>query len=116
MKMTTKQAFCIGFLARCAEQGLTPRGVANKIQKAASLLSKKGGITDALSNVLRLGTALGIAVPVGIGGGAGYLLGKMQESPVDKESFQKKELLREYQRLARVAKQQTKLKRLRQRN
>jgi len=117
MPLTSREAFKVGFMLRCADEGLSPEEAQLRIEKAASALSKPvwGGVGDFLSGGLRGLTTLGTFLPIAGGALGGYLLAKGKEEPVDEEDVKRQELINEYKRLTRAARQQARLKLLRDR-
>jgi hypothetical protein len=107
--MTPEQAFKIGFLFRCAEQGLSQQETGALVKQAiatfrtkqasiekqailpAAILSALGGlgsgmmglggkVVGALPGLASTGGALAIGAPVLAGAGTGYLAAKMTQS------------------------------------
>ncbi len=95
---TPREAFKVGFLARCAEEGLTADEIAGRVKAAgdkfASLL---GGLGSAAGSVLSTGIPLAIAAPVALGGIAGYGLSRMTDiDDTDVKEIKNNELLDTY--------------------
>jgi hypothetical protein len=101
--MDSRQAFKIGFLARCAEEGLTGEQVRERLQKAASLL---GSLPD-------LATTAAVTLPVMAGAGLGYMAHRSAGRDVDEDDIRKRELIEELRHYARRARDQQKVKSLR---
>jgi len=108
--MNVKEAFKLGFLSRCADEGLTPDETRARIRDAHAYIKQAnpfGDAYDAFKGVVGSGlsTAAGIAKPLAIAGpplagaGVGYALAKANEEEVDPEEAKKQELLAEYQRV-----------------
>lgn len=113
--LTNRQAFKVGFLLRCADEGLSSEEVKNRIEKAAMLFekeadSKPGLLADAGKSALMAAIAVGAGLPIGAGLIGGTLAANLTSNPIDEEDVRKKELINEYKRLARKANQQTKLR------
>lgn len=113
--MSPKEAFKVGFMLRCADEGLAPGDVEDRIQKAAGLMQKQGIFDNALGHIGgALGTAgmMGLAAPIALGGLGGYFLNKTREANVDEEDVRTRELISELRTLAHRAKTQQKAKQL----
>ena len=113
--LSPREAFKVGFLRRCANEGLTTEETHARIKQANELI-KEAGIQDFLTrpyNTLwdviggvgkEVGTTaknlalLGaVGLPIGAGFGAGYGLSKLTDIDEDDvEEAKKKELIREY--------------------
>jgi hypothetical protein len=132
MSLTPEQAFKVGFLVRCADEGLTTEETAQRI-KSASLMEKvalPGILSGALSGVNStlgiLGKGLGFAgavapaaaitalgVPTLGGAGAGYLAAKATNPDTDElEHAKQDEIEGEYYRLAQEARRAAARKKL----
>lgn len=87
--LNEKEAFRLGFLARCAEEGLTGEQLQSRIKLAGD---KQAGVGT------WLGYLLGSAPAVGLAGGAalGYGAAKMMAPDVDEEDIKAKELAETY--------------------
>lgn len=105
--MTPQEAFKIGFLMRCAEEGLTPDQTAERIEKVAAAVKEgKAGdwipspstFTDPmkwLANKALWGT---LVVPPVVGGVGGYALATAGDDEYDIEEAKKEEELAAYYR------------------
>ena len=110
--MTAEESFRLGFLSRCLESGMTPAEVEECVEKVATALDlalgKSAGLIDTAGNLAGQGAnyaLIGAAgIPLALGAGAGYLAGLARNKPVDVDTIHKQELIREYRRLARQAK------------
>jgi hypothetical protein len=121
MDVTAKEAFRLGFLARCAEEGLTGEHLDARIKSAAEKQSWwwtipaagvaalaggsliRGGVHDAVSG---LGTAAGL-IPAGgllAGAGLGYGAAKMTEPNITDDDIKAQELADTYRIYAEKAK------------
>ncbi len=114
MDMTEKEAFRLGFVTRCAEEGLTGEQLAARIKSAAE---KKALIEYALPAAAVLGgaalmgpstsagVALGLpaAVGLGLGSGLGYGAAKVTEPPISDEDIKAQELADTYRLYAAKA-------------
>jgi len=89
--MDARTAFKLGFLTKCAEDGVSPEELQNRI-KAASFIESAGKAMFSLPGALMLG-----ALPVGFG--AGYVAADALSTPTESvEDVKRKELLEAYQR------------------
>lgn len=89
MDGTNKEAFRMGFLARCAEEGLTGEQLQSRIKSAAD---KQAGIGTWLGYIAGLPPAIGLA-----GGAAlGYGAAKLTAPDVDEDDIKAKELEETY--------------------
>jgi hypothetical protein len=87
--LDARAAYKLGFLTRCAEEGLSAQEVNSRIEKTAE------GILSRLTSLP--GAALIGAVPVGFG--AGYLLSDITAPPADTpEDIKYRELMAAYRR------------------
>lgn len=110
MPLSAKEAFKVGFLARCAAAGLTPgetlyavKAAADAFEKRAFLGSLLGKATDAAGGVAKglAGYAIPAAViaPPVLGGLGGYALAKATDvDDTDVEAIKNQELIDEYTR------------------
>jgi hypothetical protein len=95
MSDIAKDAFKVGFLTRCAEEGLTGAAIDARLE----LLEKaaEGGLAG---DLLDAGTTLAIGLPIGLGvlgGGAlGYGAAKMTEPVVSDDAIKAQELAHAY--------------------
>ena len=120
--MTEKEAFRIGFLLQCADEGLTPVETRERMIKAALLksgmleegmLKSAGGFWDWLGSLVQTGghligkaaepvigagkTAL-IVGPPALGAGGGYLLSQLNQDAYSEEDAKTDEELAEMYR------------------
>lgn len=109
--MTNEEAFKIGFLMRCAEEGLVPESVAARIKQAslhkdANVLTSwvtgagtaGAGIAKRfVGSLLNLGKLGLIAAPPLAGVAGGYTLAKATQDDFDTDEARKRELIAEYQ-------------------
>lgn len=119
MDVTAKEAFRLGFLARCAEEGLTGEHLNTRIKSAAEKQSwlplllglgaagayglASGGIAGVLNGA---GTVAGLVPAGGLLGGAalGYGAAKMTEPNITDEDIKSQELADTYRIYAEKAK------------
>jgi hypothetical protein len=105
--VTSREAFRAGFLARCVELGMSPDQVAAASSSAADLVShgvKEALFGDAVNTAMNFGLGMATLLPVGIGAAGGYALAKAKNEDVDVDDVKREELIREYRRLSREAK------------
>lgn len=108
--MTNEEAYKIGFLLRCAEEGLQPDQINQRIKQAAlqktaqgKLLSWLGGgankvLGGLLGAIMSTGKYGLIAGPPLAGAAGGYMLAKGRDDDFDPEEAKKRELIEEYHR------------------
>jgi hypothetical protein len=123
MPLTPEQAFKVGFLIRCADEGLTPEETAQRI-KSASLMEKVAlpfvPDLDTLAKLWGAGTQIGTAgaiaglgIPTLGGAAAGYGLAKATVPGAEQlEDAKQDEIEGEYYRLAQEARRNTARKKL----
>jgi hypothetical protein len=130
MPLTEKQAFKVGFLLRCADEGLTieetHRRVKTGLEKQATPLlgpvlgSAVSGGTQMIKGLLGMVPGLSqaglvglLGLPVAAGAGAGLAAAKMTSRGDDAlDEAKRDEVVGEYQRLAEEAKRKARAKRL----
>ena len=120
MPLTSKQAFKVGFLYRCAEEGLSKEATEQRVavsyeKQAIPLLGQAAGLTGYAARLLTLAPLLGIGA-AGLGGHlVGGGLGKLQAEatsgalpsdsvPEEVKRLRHAEILEEYARQTRDAK------------
>lgn len=106
--MTEKEAFKIGFLLKCAEEGLAVEQVESRIQQRASSIKKEavfGGIANLAGRGLSLaGTAVDKAfwpamlAPPLLGIAGAYGLSKAKDDTYDVDEAKKREEIAAYRR------------------
>lgn len=123
--LTSREAFKVGFLSRCVEEGVAPEDIGAVVEKTAAsldatvtsldkqagplsdLLRAPGALLDLAGRVA--GPAIGviggygvpaaIAAPLAAGAGAGYFAAKSSDvSDEDVEAIRMRELVEEYRR------------------
>lgn len=137
--MQTKEAFKLGFLARCVEEGLSPEQTHTLAKMAADQLEKQSispnplgwltgqvtapvkNITDAYKAVLDSASstvplaALAMAVPPALGGSAAWLANRATDTDAtDIEQVKQKELSDTYRRMAAQMNRQKQLRNYKQ--
>lgn len=106
MDLTEKEAFQLGFMYRCAEEGLTGERLLSRMQHF-----EKKAAGDALSTIgagLSNLVSLPILGAVTLGGLAGHVAGSAAEPAVDENDLKAKELIATYKAYAARAKSRRK--------
>lgn len=108
MPLDAQQAFKVGFLTRCVQDGLNPEQMLERVKQAQDMLEKRAF----LGSLLNLGGSVGkglasygipaaLAAPPILGGLGGYALAKATDvDDTDVEEIKNRELVAEYQRQA----------------
>lgn len=105
--MTPKEAFKIGFLYKCAEDGLTPEEVLQRVRttrimvKVAAIPGLDAAIQTGTTGVTTLFKALWPLLLFGppmTGLAAGYGLSQITDNTYDKDEIRKRELIAAYER------------------
>ena len=97
--MTDKEAFKIGFLMKCAEEGLTPSQVESRITDSVAIIKKaETNAWDVLKTVTGKAWPLALAAPWVAGGLGGYALSQAGDEMYSVEEAKKREELAEYYR------------------
>ena len=107
--MEPREAFKIGFLSRCVEEGLSQEKTAELIEKASGTL---GDLFDAAKGVVYPATAVALAAPPTLGGLAAYFNNKAVDTADegDIEQIKQRELIDSYRRMARQLKSSRKVR------
>ena len=113
--MHPREAFKIGFYARCVEEGLSPEDTRALVKSASDCFEKRaGGLKDLFDTAKGIGyPALGLAMaaPIALGGGAAYFTNKATDTDAtDIEEIKQKELLETYRRMAEQMQRQRKMR------
>jgi len=126
--MLPQEAFKLGFLARCVEEGLSPEQTHNLAKQAADCFSKQAFIdffrnplkatTDTAKSTIDLVKStvplamMGLAAPPAIGGLAAYLSNKATDVDDDAavEDVKKQELIDTYRRMSQQLNRQQQLR------
>ena len=107
--MTPREAFKIGFMARCVEEGLSTEKTAALMEKAGE--SWLGSLLEGGKSVMYPLGALALATPPAIGGLAAYFNNKATDTDADAvEEIKQKELIDSYGRMAEQLKQRKRLR------
>lgn len=111
MDVTNKEAFRLGFLTRCAEEGLTGEELHARIKQATTIptsyalpvLAGLGTAALLSGNSGSLGVIAGLPAAVGLAGGAalGYGTAKMTEPDISADDIKAQELADTYRIYAR---------------
>lgn len=133
MSMTEKEAFTLGFLSRCAEEGLTGAVLDERLGSIAKFNEKTAGglvettplkiglpgagaLSSGAANLMEAFKAI-TAVPLAgsiLGGGAlGYGAAKMVEPQIDEDEIKAQELAATYKLYADKAKNRKKVRQYR---
>ena len=110
--MTPREAFKIGFLMQCADEGLSGEQTAGRISQLADRLEKAAGLGDVLDTA-KSGLVTSLAIPVAAGAGIGYLAHRAAVPEVDEDDVKKRELIDEFRHYARRARDKQKVRSLR---
>lgn len=112
MANNDKEAFRLGFLTRCAEEGLTGEKLEARLAAVSELTKEGSGNWSLLPNEIKsTATNAGLAMlglPIGfglLGGGAlGYGAAKLQEPALDEDEIKAREIANTYKVFAARAK------------
>jgi len=97
--MEPREAFKIGFMARCVEEGLSHEKTAELMEKAAS--STLSSLLEFGKGVIIPAAAVAAAAPPTLGGLAAYFKNKTMDSDSDDiEEIKQKEMADSYRRMA----------------
>lgn len=108
--MEPQEAFKIGFMARCVEEGLSQEKTAELIEKAAD--GTLSGLVEGAKAVAYPAAALALAAPPTLGGLAAYFNNKAVDTADegDVEEIKKKELRESYRRMAEQLRESKRLR------
>ena len=101
--LTPQEAFRVGFLLKCADDGLSGNQVCERIAKTAGMFDSA---MSGLGGTANMGMAALAALPIGAGAIGGYLANKATEDSLDEEDVKKRELIDELKHWARRAREQ----------
>lgn len=107
--LTPREAFKVGFLARCAEEGLSADQIADRVKFASDkMASFMDGLAGVGKSVVSTGVPLAAIAPIALGGMAGYGLSRMTDiDDTDVDEVKNQELLDTYaQETAKLKRQQ----------
>ena len=123
VEVTSKEAFRLGFLSRCAEEGLTGPALQERIKQAGfpigwavPAVAGLGGLALLTGNPGTAGAMVGLPAAVGLGTGAalGYGAAKVTEPDISSDDIKAQELAdtyRVYANKARAARRAAKYRR-----
>jgi hypothetical protein len=112
MALSAREAFKVGFMARCVEHGMNTEQMLGAVKTAMDKLALLGVIGDAGKELLRLGGSVGVplalAAPPILGGIAGAGLAKVTDvSDKDVSDIKDREVIDTYRtEAAKVRRQQ----------
>lgn len=112
MPLSAREAFKVGFIARCVEHGMTTDQMLGAVKSAMDKLALFGAVGDAAKELTRLvgsvGVPLALAAPPVIGGLAGAGLAKATDvSDKDVSDIKDREVIDTYRtEAAKVRRQQ----------
>lgn len=107
--MQPREAFKIGFMARCIEEELSHEKTAELMEKAAIPVIDK--LLTVAGKAALPAAALAVATPPSLGGLAAYFNNKaMDTDTTDIEEIKQKELVDSYERMAQQLRQRKKLR------
>jgi hypothetical protein len=112
MDVTEKEAFKLGFLRRCADEGLAGEALDSRIKAAAAVIKSgldMNSLNTAMSGIGNVAYAPLMLATAG-GGLAGHLAGKLSEPDVDEEDLKARELAAAYKAYAARARTNKKLR------
>lgn len=101
--LTPNQMFKVGFLLRCADEGLSEEATAERVQAAqwfVDHIEKQGGLGGDVIKVIKNLGLWGLVAGGLAGGAGGYTAGLMTDEPADPEEVKKQELVAAYQQHA----------------
>lgn len=99
--MTPQEAFKIGFLKKCAADGLAPDETMQRIQHARFMIKSGGAVSGGLNLLKSMFGAmwpLALLGPPMVGMGGGALLAKAQNDAYEPEEARQREEIAEYER------------------
>lgn len=125
MPLTAREAFKVGFMLRCADEGLTPAQAQERIEKAAGFfkestrflepvvqavkpLSTVAETVEANKPVSKFLTNILWGAPLAVGAAGGYAAHKLTANDIDEEDVRKQELIDELRHWTRRAREQQK--------
>lgn len=112
MALTTQEAFKVGFLLKCAEEGLEPHQMLELVQQIRAGITKEAFLSGALDkavdaaggvakSVASYGIPMALAAPPALGALGGYALSKATDvDDTDVAAIKNQEVVDEYKRQA----------------
>jgi hypothetical protein len=110
MSDAAKDAFKLGFLTRCAEEGLTGEALAARLSRVAEFNEKTAGILGDLATAAGGAAALPVAGSLLAGGTLGYGAAKLTAPKLDEDEMKSQELINTYKVMAARARSRRKLR------
>jgi hypothetical protein len=101
-----RDAFCMGFFARCVEEGLSKEAAEARLEKLSQTKSAVAGIGAVLRGTGRAfttGAVLPALVGLGLGGVAGYGAAQVTAPDADPEAIRAQEIANTYKLYAQRA-------------
>jgi len=119
MPLTAREAFKVGFVARCVEHGMTAQQMAGAVKAAMDKLALFGAVGDAATALTQLvgsvGVPLALAAPPILGGIAGAGLAKATDvTDKDVADIKDREVIDTYRTEAAKVRRQQAIRRLQQ--
>lgn len=116
--MSPQEAFKIGFLLGCADQGLDTETTHGLVKRASRVLGEMieapGRIAaSVMPAVLNAGLLASVGIPIAGGAGIGWAAAKLTDDDSNVDETKSDEILAEYQRLTDQARRQAAMKKLR---
>lgn len=110
MELTDKEAFKLGFLARCAEEKLTGAALDARLEKVAELNKSAGFLDSAQKSLAGYGALLTLPFGLSILGGSalGYGAGNLVEPRINDDEIKARELADTYKLYAEKARNRRK--------
>jgi len=99
-----RDAFCMGFFARCVEEGLSKEAAEARLEKLAQIKSATiGQVAGGVGQGLAVGAVLPALVGLGLGGVAGYGAAQVAAPDADPEQIRAEEIANTYKLYAQRA-------------
>lgn len=115
MPLSAREAFKVGFLARCAEEGCSAEEMHTRVAQAREKVGAffwnmnpidaagrtAGAVGKLIGDLGRAGGTAAVVAPFGVGALGGYGAAKLTDvDETDADELKKRELIAEYKRLA----------------
>ncbi len=103
--LTKREAFKVGFMSRCVEEGLSPEETLGRVKAARDKLAGLADIAKpVIGGAVNVGVPALLAAPPVLGGLTGFLAAKATDvDDTDVKEIRSRELIREYDRQAEQA-------------
>lgn len=98
-----RDAFCMGFFARCVEEGLSKEATEARLAKLGQVKTAIFGLGETIKNVGTLGLAAPVVLGLGAGGLLGYGAAQVTEPDVDADQVRAQEIANTYRLYAQRA-------------